>query len=122
MAIASLRPGTLIAALALLSLPVPAFAQPPGGGTGASPNPEMRRRMAAVHEQMAACLRSDRSIVECRNDMRSRCLATMPEGECPMMGARGRGMGPGLMGPGRMGPGPMRPGTGDTAPAPDPSE
>lgn len=33
------------------------------------PSKEDREKMAAVHEQMAACLRSDKPFAECRNDL-----------------------------------------------------
>jgi hypothetical protein len=110
--------GAGVAALSLL-VASPALAQP-GEATAADPAPETRKQMATVHERMAECLRSDRPIAECRTEMMASCRALrMHEGDCPMMGAGGRGMGPG-MGTGRMGPGTMRPGTsGGAPPAPE---
>jgi hypothetical protein len=52
--------------------------------------PEQRGKMADLHEKMAACLRSNRPISECHNDMMKGCQETMGAGGCPMMG----GMGP----------------------------
>jgi hypothetical protein len=42
--------------------------------------------MAALHEQMAACLRSDKSIADCRDEMRKNCQTTVGSQGCPMMG------------------------------------
>ncbi|MGB8692642.1 MAG: hypothetical protein WCD08_03960 [Steroidobacteraceae bacterium] len=33
------------------------------------PSKEMRAKMASAHEQMAACLRSDRPMAECHDEM-----------------------------------------------------
>jgi hypothetical protein len=63
--------------------------------------------MAAVHEQMAACLRSQQSMAACRAEMLSLCERRMGD-RCPMMGAGPGGMGPGMRGHGPMhGPGAM---------------
>jgi len=84
-------------AIALLAFAAPALAghhegQGKGAGRadGKGPSVEQRARMAEHHEQMAACLRSDRPIGECRaqmramhEEMRKQCEAA-GEGECPM--------------------------------------
>lgn len=57
-----------------------------------APSKDVREKMAAVHDKMAACLRSDKSFAECRGEMRQNCTATMGEQGCPMMGM-GMGMG-----------------------------
>lgn len=67
----------------------------------ADPNPASRQKMAEVHQRMATCLRSDKPIAECRSDMLKNCQDLMGKEGCPMMGAWGGGMGPGMMG-GRM--------------------
>lgn len=54
------------------------------------PSKEMREKMAAIHEKMAACLRSDKAFSECQREMHQRCSETMGEQGCPMMG---KGMG-----------------------------
>ena len=59
--------------------------QPPAT---AEPSKEAREKMAVMHEKMAACLRSDKSIADCRNEMRAYCQQMGPGG-CPM----GPGMG-----------------------------
>jgi hypothetical protein len=92
----------LVAALALL-------------GAGAAlaadePTPEQRQQMSAVHQKMAECLKSNRPIAECRNEMMSSCRSMMGEKGCPMMESAGGGMGPGMMGPGMHRHG-MTPGT-----------
>ena len=50
------------------------------------PTKEMRAQMATVHEHMAACLRSDKSMAHCRNEMMSNCRKIMGTQECSMMG------------------------------------
>lgn len=47
--------------------------------------------MAAMHEKMAACLRSDKTMAECRTEMIKNCRDTLGPDECPM------GMGHGHM-------------------------
>ena len=90
-----------IAAVALLSVS-PAFAADPAKPS--DPSPEARQQMAAAHQKMADCLKSDRPIAECRTEMMKSCHDMMGEGGCPMMGAGGSGMGPGMMGGGGMMP------------------
>lgn len=48
------------------------------------PSKEVREKMAAAHEAMAACLRSDRSVADCRNDMQTTCKKMHGDG-CMMM-------------------------------------
>jgi len=91
----------LIAALALASVS-PAFAADPEKATPSEPSPEARQQMAAVHQKMADCLKSDRPIAECKAEMMKSCHEMMGERGCPMMGASGGGMGPGMMGGGMM--------------------
>ena len=66
-------------------------ADPPATASG-GPSKEIREKMAVLHEQMAACLRSDKSIADCRDEMRKNCRAAMDPHNCPMMGM-GRGVG-----------------------------
>lgn len=56
-----------------------------------APSKEMREQMAAMHERMAACLRSDKAIAACRDEMQKNCREKMGEQACPMMGM-GMGM------------------------------
>lgn len=46
---------------------------------------ETREKMAVLHEQMAACLRSDKSLVDCRAQMRKGCQQSLGVERCPMM-------------------------------------
>ncbi len=58
---------------------------------------EQRSKMADAHEKMAACLRSDRPLTECHDELMKSCDQTMGAAGCPMMGGmrhRGRGMQP----------------------------
>jgi hypothetical protein len=50
------------------------------------PTKEMRAKMATLHEQMAACLRSDKSFSDCHSEMMKGCQQLMGERGCPMMG------------------------------------
>jgi len=98
----------LIAALSLASA-LPALAADPEKGAPSKPSPEVRQQMAAVHQKMADCLRSDRPIAECRAEMRKSCHEILGERGCPMLGPGGGGMGSGRkMGPGTMGGGMMK--------------
>ncbi len=49
------------------------------------PSKETRAKMATMHEQMATCLRSDRSFSDCRSEMMKGCKETMSDYGCPMM-------------------------------------
>jgi len=80
-------PGRLL--LGLLALAATAAASAgdiPAGTQQAAPTKEMRAQMAIVHEQMAACLRSDRPFAECRTEMMKSCQKLMGTQGCPMMG------------------------------------
>ena len=74
-----------------------------------TPTKAMRERMATLHDEMAACLRSDKSISECRAEMQRHCQAMMGNVGCTrMMGTGGMmGMGGGMMGRGKGMQGPM---------------
>jgi len=48
-----------------------------------TPTKETRAKMAAWHEQMAACLRSDKAITECRTEMGKNHGEMMREMGCP---------------------------------------
>ena len=59
---------------------------------------EQRENMAAMHEKMAGCLRSDKAMNECRTEMMGQCQAMMGGDGCPMMMDHMRGMmGPSMM-------------------------
>lgn len=75
----------ILAATALLTSAAMTFAAEPQAATPA-PSKEMREKMAAIHERMAVCLRSDRTFAECREQMQQNCSDTMGERACPMMG------------------------------------
>jgi hypothetical protein len=50
-----------------------------------APTKEQREQMAKVHEMMAACLRSDKSVMECREAAHKQCEEAMGP-QCHMMG------------------------------------
>lgn len=63
---------------------------------------EQRETMALGHEKMATCLRSDKSIEACHDEMRQSCK-NMDDNSCSIMGMRKMGkkgrMGNGMMPP-----------------------
>ena len=97
----------LIAVLAQASVS-PACAADPVKPAPPEPSPEARQQMAAVHQRMADCLKSDRPIAECRAEVTASSRERMGEAGCPMMGTGGGGMGPGMMGGGMMKGGPPK--------------
>lgn len=65
----------------------------------APPTAEQREKLAVAHEQMAACLRSEKPFEVCHAEMRASCQQTMGAHGCPMMGGgMGMGMRRGMMG------------------------
>ena len=47
---------------------------------------EERNKAADLHEKMASCLRSDRVLADCRQDMMKGCEDSMGKDGCPMGG------------------------------------
>jgi hypothetical protein len=62
--------------------------EPPAAPAG--PSKETREQMATLHENMAACLRSNKEFAVCRDEMQKNCRAVMGQQACPMMGAGGQ--------------------------------
>jgi len=88
----------LVAALAMVAgVNVALGADPPATSQSAL-SKSMREQMAAMHEQAAACLRSSKSIAECRTEMVQSCRKMMSMGgqHCSMMKGGGMGMGMGM--------------------------
>lgn len=50
-----------------------------------------RENMAKMHESMATCLRSTKTMKDCRAEMKTSCMGMGNEG-CPMMGKGHHGM------------------------------
>jgi hypothetical protein len=71
----ALAVSAMIVSVAAADDPAPAF----------MPSKEMRAQMATIHEQMAACLRSDKAFADCRSDMMKSCHQLMGGQGCPMM-------------------------------------
>ena len=62
--------GMMIACgIALLGMAGAALADEPQHDSRPPPTKEQREKMAEAHEKMAACLRSDRPIQECHDEM-----------------------------------------------------
>lgn len=87
------------ALLPMVSGPV-SFAEdtkPAGKGAMRELTKEEREKMASTHEKMAACLRSDKTMADCHDEMRASCEAGGGKESCPMWGGQkgmGRGKGP----------------------------
>jgi len=81
---------SLTGILVLLAAATPALAAEPPANRAAAPSQELRDQMAAVHQRMASCLRSEKPIAECREEMRRNCAKFMGEQDCSMMGMGGR--------------------------------
>ena len=68
------------------SLATPAFAEAPKATKGSEMTTEQRKKMGDAHEKMAACLRSDRPMADCHDEMMKSCEEAMGTDSCPMMG------------------------------------
>lgn len=77
--------GIMLAAMLFASASVTFAADAPPAAE-AAPSKEMREKMAAAHDAMAACLRSDKSVADCRHEMQMKCQEMHGEQGCPMMG------------------------------------
>ncbi len=82
---------SLVASMVLLAGSA-AFAADVPPANRAAPSKEMREKMATLHEQMAACLRSEKPIADCRSEMKKSCGEIMGKEGCPMMGGMHYGM------------------------------
>jgi hypothetical protein len=78
----------IMGASAAIAADLPAVNQP-------APSRDMREKMAILHEQMAACLRSDKPIADCRSEMMKNCQDTLGKRDCHMMGHGMMSGGPG---------------------------
>jgi hypothetical protein len=76
----------MIASVLVLMGASAVFAADPPAANSTAASKEMREKMATVHEHMAACLRSDKPLADCRSEMMKDCQDTMGKKECPMMG------------------------------------
>jgi hypothetical protein len=85
------RYSLLFVALCVSPVTMTFAAEPP---PSAAPSKDMREKMAAAHDKMAACLRSDRELADCRREMQRTCSDMMGEQGCPMMGMGKQGMMP----------------------------
>ena len=83
----SIRTVLALAAMSVIGAAALAATQSPPAP--ATMTKETREKMAVLHEQMAACLRSDKSLSDCRAEMMKGCKESMGDQGCPM----GMGMG-----------------------------
>lgn len=52
--------------------------------------PEQRQSMATAHDKMATCLRSEKTVEDCRKEMMESCEENMGKDGCYMMGKKGK--------------------------------
>jgi hypothetical protein len=81
--VSRLQKGSVVATLALVLGASTAFSAEPT--SHAAPSKEQREKMATIHEQMAACLRSDKPIADCHKEAMKSCQDMMGKEGCPMM-------------------------------------
>jgi len=91
------RVRTTLVLMALSVIGAVAVAANPAPGASTAPTKATREKMAVLHEQMAACLRSDKPLADCHEQMRKGCQENLGDQGCPMMGMgkRSHGMRPG---------------------------
>lgn len=77
----------LLIAGTMISLVTIAFAAEQAPPEGSEPSKQAREQMAKMHEEMAACLRSAKSFAACQTQTHERCMTTMGDKGCPMMGS-----------------------------------
>jgi hypothetical protein len=86
----------VISLIAIVGASVGFAADPTTSST--APSKETREKMATLHEQMAACLRSEKPIADCHTEAMQHCQAIMGKEGCPMnMMGMGGGMHSGQM-------------------------
>ena len=83
--VSSLQAVSLTATLALLLGAGAAFSEGPASQSHPTVSKEQRERMANIHEQMAACLRSDKPVAECHKEAMKSCQEAMGKEGCSMM-------------------------------------
>ena len=88
--LSSIRSSAAIAALLLLSGVATTSADTPPPQQPALSR-ETREKMAALHEQMAACLRSDKPFAECHSMLIASCHEQLGSDGCPLMMGMGHG-------------------------------
>ena len=85
--VSRLQMASLIATCAMLLGMGAAFSAEPPAQSHPALSKEQREKMAAIHEQMAACLRSDKPVADCHREAMKNCQEMMGKEGCPMMGA-----------------------------------
>lgn len=75
-----------LAAAALSVMGAASHAATPPSAAPATMTKETREKMAVLHEQMSACLRSDKPLADCHAEMRKSCKESLGDQGCPMMG------------------------------------
>jgi hypothetical protein len=83
--VSHLQSVSLMATLALIFGASAAFAAEPPSQSRPAMSKEQRAKMATIHEQMAACLRSDKPVGDCHKEAMKSCQDAMGKDWCSMM-------------------------------------
>ena len=87
--VSPLQSVSLIATLALISgVSAVLAAEPPSQGHPTM-SKEQREKMATIHDQIAACLRSDKPVADCHKEAMKSCQDAMGKDWCSMMHEHG---------------------------------
>jgi hypothetical protein len=78
--------GSVIAVLTLILNASAVFSAEPTSPTHPAMTKEQREKMATIHEQIAACLRSEKPISECHKEAMKSCQDMVGKEGCSMMG------------------------------------
>jgi hypothetical protein len=83
--VSPLQAVSLTATLALILGASAAISADPASQSHPTMSKEQREKMATIHEQMAACLRSDKSIADCHKEAMKSCQDAMGKDWCNTM-------------------------------------
>jgi Mg2+ and Co2+ transporter CorA len=83
--VSPLQSVSLIATIALIFGASAAFPAEPPSQSHPTMSKEQREKMATIHEQMAACLRSDKPLADCHKEAMKSCQDAMGKDWCSMM-------------------------------------
>ena len=76
---------SLTATLALILGAGAAISADPASQSHPTMSKEQREKMATIHDQIAACLRSDKSVADCHKEAMKSCQDAMGKDWCSMM-------------------------------------
>jgi len=87
--VSPLQSVSLIATLALIFGTSAALAAEPPSQGHPTMSKEQREKMATIHDQIAACLRSEKPVADCHKEAMKSCQDAMGKDWCSMMHEHG---------------------------------